>query len=176
MPFERSAAPGSVRSGTLGHPHSGALRPTVVRARHHEMHGGVPIHTTGEFEYAGEKGPRICPFQCSYRHALREWVEIVGDRGAIWMHAFVHGNPKEAVVEIHTDPMLENADTLADRESQRIVLRDCVQDVVMIQTLSRIALGLDPLDPTWPQWSLDTQRVIDAIMKSAHNGGSDTPV
>ena len=147
--------------------------PTVVRARQHELHGGVPIHVTGELEFPGEKGPRICPFQCSYRHPLREWAEIIGDRGSIWIHDFVHGDATEAAFEIHTDTVLKELDTIVDRGVERIAVDDCVQEAEMIQTFSRIALGEDPLDPQWPRWALDTQRVIDAIMESGRRDGGD---
>lgn len=150
--------------------------PTVVRARHHEMHGGVPIHTSGELEFPGDDEPRICQFQCSYRHPLREWAEIVGDRGSIWVHDFVHGDSTGAAFEIHTDTVLENLDTVVDRGVERIVVNECMQEVEMIQTFSDIALGTSPVDPQWPQQSLDTQRVIDAIMESGRLGGADTAV
>ena len=32
--------------------------PVIVRARHHEVIGGVPVHTTGELEFEGPEGPR----------------------------------------------------------------------------------------------------------------------
>ena len=150
--------------------------PKVVRARHHEKHGGVPIHTSGELEFPGDDGPRICQFQCSYRHPLREWAEIVGDRGSIWIHDFVHGDTTGAAFEIHTDAVLKDLDTLVDRGVERVVVNDCMQEAEMIQTFSRIALGETPIDPQWPRWALDTQRVIDAIMSSGRSDGADTAV
>ena len=150
--------------------------PTLVRARHHELHDGVPIHTSGELEFAGDHGPVVCHFQCSYRHPLRQWVEIIGDRGSIWIHDFVHGNPNEAVFEIHQDTILKNADTLIDESFERIVVAHCVQEAEMIQSFSRIAVGEVPLDPQWPRWTLDTQRIIDAIMESARQDGADVTI
>jgi hypothetical protein len=37
----------------------------------------------------------------------------------------------------------------------------------MVERFSRIAAGLDPIDPQWPRWALDTQRVMDAVMSAA---------
>ena len=150
--------------------------PTVVRARHHELHDGVPIHTSGELEFAGDHGPVVCHFQCSYRHPLRQWVEIIGDRGSIWIHDFVHGNPNEAVFKIHQDTTLKNADTLIDEKFERIVVAHSVQEAEMIQSFSRIVVGEVPLDPQWPRWTLDTQRIIDAIMESARQDGADVTI
>ena len=147
--------------------------PTVVRARHHEMHGGVPIHTTGELQFEGEEGPRIARFQCSFRHPLRQWVEIVGPHGSVWMHDFVIASPTEAVLEIETESRLTEGDAAHQRHRERVVVPDCVQEAEMIERFSRIATGDAPLDPQWPRWALETQRVVDGIMSSASADGAD---
>jgi predicted dehydrogenase len=141
--------------------------PTAVRARHHELHEGVPIHTTAELEFAGPEGPRIARFQCSFRHPLRQWVEIVGEHGAMWMHDFVIGSPTEAVIDLETESSLTEGDAAHRRHHERITVNDCVQQTAMVERFSRIAAGLDPIDPQWPRWALDTQRVMDAVMSAA---------
>ncbi len=147
--------------------------PTIVRARHHEIHDGVPIHTTGELQFDGIEGPRIARFQCSFRHPLRQWVEIVGEQGAMWMHDFVIGSPTEAVLEIETESTLTEGDAAHQRHCERLVIPDCVQETEMIERFSRIALGMDPIDPRWPRWALETQQVVDGIMSSASADGAD---
>ena len=147
--------------------------PVVVRARHHEVHRDVPIHTTGELVFAGPEGPRVARFQCSFRHPLRQWVEIVGEHGAMWMHDFVIGSPTEAVIDLETESSLTEGDAAHRRHHERIVVQDCVQEVEMIERFSRIAAGTDPIDPQWPRWALDTQRVMDAVMSSAAADGAD---
>ena len=147
--------------------------PVVVRARHHRMHGGVPIHTSGELEFRGPDGPRLARFQCSFCHPLRQWVEIVGDEGCIRMPDFVIGSPTEAEIEIETESILTEGDAAHRRTRERVVVSDCTQEVEMIETFSRIAMGAEPLDPRWPRWALDTQRVVDAIMSSASADGTN---
>lgn len=147
--------------------------PTIVRARHHEMRGGVPIHTTGELQFDGTEGPRIARFQCSFRHPLRQWVEIVGKNAAMWMHDFVIGSPTEAVLDIETESSLTEGDAAHECHHERVVVPDCVQEAEMIECFSRIAAGMEPIDPRWPRWALDTQRVIDGIMSSASADGVD---
>lgn len=146
--------------------------PRVVRARHHEMHGGVPIHTTGELDFDGPQGPRIARFQCSFRHPLRQWIEIVGDEGCMRIPDFVIGSPTEAEIEIETESMLTEGDAAQRRTRERLVVEDCVQEAEMIECFSRIAAGMDPIDPQWPRWAIETQRVIDAIMSSASADGA----
>ena len=145
--------------------------PCVVRAWHHQMHGGVPIHTTGELVFEGCSGLRLARFQCSYCHPLRQWVEIVGDGGCIRIPDFVIGSPSEAEVEIETESTLNELETLHRRTLERIVVENCIQEAEMIECFSRIAAGIDPIDSQWPRWAIETQRVTDAIMNSAEAGG-----
>lgn len=147
--------------------------PVVVRARHHEMHGDVPVHTTGEMEFVGPEGPRIARFQCSFRHPLRQWVEIVGDDGTMWMHDYVIGSPTEAAIDVETESSLTEGDAAHVRRRERLLVADCVQEAEMIERFSRIASGQEPVDPQWPRWALETQLVVDAIMSSASVDGTD---
>ena len=146
--------------------------PGLVRARHHEMRGGVPIHTSGELEFAGPDGPRLARFHCSFRHPLRQWVEIVGDEGCLRMPDFVIGSPTEAEIQIETESSLTEGDAAQRCTRERLVVEDCVQEAEMIECFSRIAAGMNPVDPQWSQWALDTQRVTDAIMSSANANGA----
>lgn len=147
--------------------------PCVVRARHHDMYGGVPIHTTGELEFEKPGCLKLARFQCSYCHPLRQWIEIVGDQGCITIPDFVIGSPTEAEFEIETESSLTEIETVHRRISERLVVKGCVQEAEMIECFSRIAVGIDPIDPQWPRWAIETQRVTDAIMRSASNGGAD---
>ena len=147
--------------------------PCVVRARHHKMHSGVPIHTTGELVFDGCSGLRLARFQCSYCHPLRQWVEIVGDEGCIRIPDFVIGSPSEAEVEFETQSTLNDLETIHRRTFERFVVENCIQEVEMIECFSRIAAGIDPIDSQWPRWAIETQRVTDAIMSSAEADGSN---
>lgn len=147
--------------------------PVIVRARHHEVIGGVPVHTTGELEFEGPEGPRLARFQCSFRHPLRQWVEMVGQDGTMWMHDFVIGSPTEAAIEVETESTLTEGDAAHVRRSERLLVTDSIQEVEMVERFSRIAAGHEPVDPQWPRWALETQKVIDAIMSSASAEGVD---
>ncbi len=45
------------------------------------------------------------------------------------------------------------------------------QETKLFRTFARLALGGSP-DPFWPEISLKTQRVLDACLLSAQNGGA----
>ncbi|MBC02504.1 MAG: oxidoreductase [Phycisphaerae bacterium] len=150
--------------------------PARVRARHHAMCGGVPIDTSGELEFEGPDGPRIARFHCSFRHPLRQWVEIVGDEGCLRMQDFVIGSPTEAEILIETESSLTEGDAAHRWTRERLVVEDCVQEAEMIECFSRIAAGMEPVDPQWPRWAMETQRVTDAVMSSASANGADIEI
>ena len=85
---------------------------------------------------------------------------------------FVIGSPTEAEIEIETESMLTEGDAAQRRTRERLVVEDCVQEAEMIECFSRIAAGMDPIDPQWPRWAIETQRVTDAIMSSASADGA----
>ena len=132
-----------------------------------------PQSVIGELVFEGCSGLRLARFQCSYCHPLRQWVEIVGDKGCIRIPDFVIGSPSEAEVEIETESTLNDLETLHRRTLERLVVENCIQEAEMIECFSRIAAGIDPIDSQWPRWAIETQRVTDAIMKSAVAGGSN---
>ena len=88
----------------------------------------------------------------------------------MWMHDFVIGSPTEAVIDLETESSLTEGDAAHRRNRERIVVKDCVQEIAMVERFSRIAAGIDPVDPQWPRWALDTQRVMDAVMSAASEG------
>ncbi|MAD19627.1 MAG: hypothetical protein CMJ52_05315 [Planctomycetaceae bacterium] len=150
--------------------------PEAVRARHHRMHGAIPIHTTAELDFPGPDGVRHAMIQCSFLHPLRQWVEICGPDGAMWMEDFVIGSPTEAVLRLETESNLTDRDLVHERRIERIVVEDCVQEVEMIRRFSDIARNDRPLEPRWATRSHETQRVVDAIMASASVGGARIPI
>lgn len=88
------------------------------------------------------------------------------------MPDFVIGSPTEAEIQIETESSLTEGDAAQRCTRERLVVEDCVQEAEMIECFSRIAAGMNPVDPQWSQWALDTQRVTDAIMSSASANGA----
>ena len=170
--------------------------PRTVRARHHETINGVPVHTSGDLEFDGPEGKRIVRFQCSFLHPLRQWLEIVADDACIRMNDFVLPQDGIAELEISSESRLDDRSSELEKSrisqigsriakrilsktlrsesgtSEKILIENCNQEAEMIECFSMIAAGINPIDPQWPRWALDTQRVTDAIMSSAGADGS----
>ena len=150
--------------------------PSQVRATHHRLHHGIPIHTTAELDFPGTDGGRHAFLHCSFVHPLRQWVEICGSAGTMRMDDFVIGSPTEACLQLETESRLTEKDLVHERRTERIVTRDCIQEVEMIRNFSEIARGATPLPPGWSDMSHATQKVIDAIMSSASADGASVPI
>ncbi|MDG2022277.1 MAG: Gfo/Idh/MocA family oxidoreductase [Phycisphaerales bacterium] len=150
--------------------------PSRVHARHHRLHHGVPIHTTAELDFPGTNGDRHGFLDCSFVHPLRQWVEICGPAGTMRMDDFVIGSPTEACIQLETESRLTEKDLVHERRTERLVTRDCIQEVEMMRNFSEIARGATPLQPGWGDMSHATQKVIDAIMSSASADGASVSI
>lgn len=150
--------------------------PDSVRARHHRLHGAVPIHSSAELDFPGRDGVRHAFIQCSFVHPLAQWVEICGAEGSMRLDDFVIGSPTEAVIQLETESRLTEQDLVHERRLERIVTEDCVQEVEMIRRFSDLARGALPLEPIWGVRSHETQRIVDAIMSSASVDGARVPI
>ncbi|MDA0296160.1 MAG: Gfo/Idh/MocA family oxidoreductase [Planctomycetota bacterium] len=150
--------------------------PDAVRARHHRLHNGVPIHTSAEMDFSGVDEDRHAFLSCSFVHPLRQWVEICGPTGTMRMDDFVIGSPTEACLHLETESRLTEKDLIHERQIERLVTPDCIQEVEMMRTFSEIARGATPLQPGWGAMSHSTQKVIDAIMNSASADGKSVTI
>ena len=146
--------------------------PDSVRARHHRMHGSIPIHSSAELDFPGRDGVRQAFIQCSFIHPLAQWVEICGPEGLMRMDDFVIGSPTEAALHLETESRLTEQDLAHERRLERIVAEDCIQEEEMIRHFSDIVRGVRELEPAWGERSHETQRIVDAIMSSASAGGT----
>ena len=147
--------------------------PKSVRARHHQSHASVPTHTTAEMSFSGTDGDRHAFLHCSFLHPLRQRVEICGSIGTMRLDDFVIGSPTKACLYLETESRLTEYDLVAERRVECLTTENCVQEVEMIRNFSEIARGTTPLQPSWGERSHATQRVIDAIMNSASQDGTN---
>ena len=104
-------------------------------------------------------GGRTASFQCGFDAVWRKWFEIAGTNGSIVCDDFV--NPwdvAKARFWFHT----------SQAQATQHVHPDCIQEVRMVETFCDIVRS-GRLEPRWPEVSLSTQRVCDAIAESARD-------
>lgn len=144
-------------------------RPARVRARAHARDRGVVTDLSGSMDFGGG---RRAEFHCSFDHADRQTVEFLGRRGRLACEDFVHGHLHEHTVE------------LPGRGSARVRdpdYRQPDQVQLMYERFSRMAAGEEGPPAAdaaafWGRVAYTTQCVVDALHRSALDGGAEVEV
>jgi len=149
--------------------------PASVTGRMIAEQNGVPIEFSGELVFASGA---TSSFYCSFQTELQQWGHISGTKGGVSVPDFVipfYG--AEAAFEVNQPVFLQKGCTFHFRSHpKRYAVKEYseampeAQEVNMIRTFSNLALSGKP-DPVWCEWAMNTQKVLDACLTSARNGG-----
>jgi predicted dehydrogenase len=126
----------------------------------------VPLEFSGELVFADGVS---AGFYCSFTAPLQQWVNVSGTQGWLRMDDFVHPNPPLAPTFQLNGVEVPVPAGAADAGGPR------AQDVNMFRHFAE-QVRSGRLNADWPQWSLKTQLVQDACLRSARNGGRPEPV
>ena len=126
----------------------------------------VPLEFSGELVFADGVS---AGFYCSFTAPLQQWVNVSGTQGWLRMDDFVHPNPPLAPTFQLNGVEVPVPAGAADAGGPR------AQDVNMFRHFAE-QVRSGRLNTDWPQWSLKTQLVQDACLRSARNGGRPEPV
>lgn len=154
-------------------------RPQRVSGRLLASHGtvGKPVPTefSGELLFAGGV---TASFYCSFTTEIQQWGHISGSKGSVHLSDFVlpfYGcettfevNQPTYRVEGCEFQMQSHARKFAVREYSEGVLG--AQEVTMIRTFSDLVASGN-VDPKWGDIALQTQEVMEACLRSAHDDG-----
>lgn len=112
---------------------------------------------------------RVLQFHCSFRHAFRQTVEIIGDNCILTLDDFViprfESKASYSIERFSGFPLVDR-DTSIVSATEKVWFTDCSQDQNMFTCFSNIVLS-KTIDSKWHEISRRTQRTIDAIMKSS---------
>lgn len=139
---------------------------------------GVPLEFSGELLYAS--GPTTS-FYCSFLAEHQQWVHLSGTKGSVELRDFVQPYYASEVEFTASNPRFEaeGCDFRMERHDTRHAVPEyanshaSAQETKLFRHFARLALGGQP-DDHWPRIALQTQRILDACLDSARNGG--TPV
>lgn len=155
--------------------------PLSVRARMlSTLHGeGSPAAVPGEFTAELTFGDGVtASFYNSFVTENQQWVHLSGERGYLAMSDFVlpyHGSEVSAMVGNDLF-RVNNCDFHMEKHQRTFSLAEYssgfpgAQEVRLIEEFSQIVLS-GQLSDIWPEWTLATQRVLDACWQSATNDG-----
>jgi predicted dehydrogenase len=129
-----------------------------------------PLEFSGELFFADGVS---AGFYCSFMVPNQRWVNISGAKGSLRMDDFVHPfHPHEPSYQLNDVSVPVKVCDCPGPHDQSITR---AQDVNMFRNFaSQVRSG--QLNAEWPEWTLRTQRVQDACLESAQNGGRPVPV
>jgi len=137
----------------------------------------VPIQLSAEMVF--ESGV-TASFYCSFETEHQQWFHISGTKGNVRIDDFVlpfHG-PDVAFTTGNAFFDVDVCQFHMEQHDERIPVREysdghhTAQEVKLFRNFSDLVLGGEP-DPTWPEISLKTQKVLDACLNSAREGGKE---
>ncbi|GAB4136402.1 MAG: Gfo/Idh/MocA family oxidoreductase [Planctomycetaceae bacterium] len=124
-----------------------------------QWHNDVDMSFSGMMWFADN---RFASFDCSFDTLARRWFEVTGTTGSIVCDDFVIPWQADKVrYWTHAD----------EGESVERTSATDIQEVQMIEEFTRCAFA-DSLNPRWPNETLATQRICDALSESARTGKS----
>ena len=137
----------------------------------------VPTDFSGELFFAGGVSSS---FYCSFLTENQEWANLSGTAGNISLEDFVLPfKNAEVAFTIHNAVFNQDGcDFQMEGHSRRVAVHEysdsapSAQETNLFRSFSALVLGGTP-DPHWPDIALKTQRVIDACLASAHDGGRE---
>ena len=144
------------------------------------LHGqGSPEAVPGEFSAELVfPGGVTASFYNSFITENQQWAHLSGERGYVSISDFVlpyHG--AEVTATVGNDFFrVNNCDFHMEKHHRQFALHEYssafpgAQEVRLIEEFSQLALSGKP-SPLWPEWTLSTQRVLDACWQSAKSDG-----
>lgn len=160
------------------------------------MRGQMPIEVRGRVlsELQGSSSPSAVPgefaadlifpggvsasFYSSFVTENQQWLHASGSKGYLRVNDFVLpflGSEVQAFVG-HDHFHIDNCDFHMENHLQRHAVREydagesTAQEVQMVRNFANLVLSGVSSDE-WPEWTLKTQKVLDACMESAKQGG-----
>jgi D-xylose 1-dehydrogenase (NADP+, D-xylono-1,5-lactone-forming) len=130
-----------------------AEEPVRVWARARYLHG-VDVEMNGAMWFADG---RVATFDCSFKEPLRQWLEIVGETGSVFVRD-MWLPPADAVFEVRREGKGYETETHATPGHDQIQF--------MLEDFGRFVLEGQPVAPD-PEEAVKTLRVLDALARSA---------
>jgi predicted dehydrogenase len=138
----------------------------------------IPTEFSGELFYPDGIS---ATFYCSFVTELQQWANVSGTRGYLHVRDFVlpFFGPELSFEVSNLVFNVRGCDFNMEDHTRRLAVAEYgngnvnAQETRMFETFARLVFSGQP-DPTWGEISLNTQRVLDACLRSARSGG--TPV
>jgi predicted dehydrogenase len=142
-----------------------------VRATLFEEKNGVPVDLRGDLIFSDS---RTASFHCSFNTTLEQSCRISGTKGALTLDDFVLpcDNEKAAFTIERQEEVGEGSNFSTRSLNREVELTGEAesQKTLLFRNFGKLVLGGER-DLYWPEISLLTQRVMDALLESALGDG-----
>ena len=127
----------------------------------------VPTHLMAQMRFGNKTGS----FMCSFKSAFRNSAEFVGSKAVLSLEDFVvTGKLETASYKVTQTTFGAKAETFPLVTLKDEELKTGVQHAKLVETFSGLVAS-GKVDETWPEQTYQTQLVLDAMVKSAEQGG-----
>lgn len=128
---------------------------------------GVPLHAVAMMRFSGG---RTASFDCSFRHCLRQWAEVVGEKATLSLDDFVVPKTRStSSYSVMTGAIGEKALTFPQEKTTKIV-ESPEQHTNLVECLSKL-VAEGKRDDFWPKVALQTNQLMVALDTSAQKKG-----
>jgi len=115
-------------------------------------------------------GQRSATFDCSFMHPVRQWVEFVGSKAVMRIEDFVIASEKDQSFTVEKQNFGDRAVFVPKEQVMKETVSGCIPHQELIVNFSKIVLS-GKVEEFWPEVSLKTQQVLNALMVSARKDG-----
>ena len=153
-----------------------SLRATMLTsASRHDSPDAVPTELSAELFF--ENGVSAT-FYNSFLTETQQWVHVGGTQGSLRVDDFVlpHPGGRLDITVSHPNFVVNGCKFTMEKHLNEHSVNEehsnhpDAQETKLFRNFARLALRGTP-DPFWPEVALKTQRILDACLKSARNGG-----
>jgi len=149
--------------------------PREVTARILSQSEALPSRPSAPVDFSGElifEGNVSADFYCSFLAARQQWISVSGQKGWLRLPDFVHPlDSYEPAFEVNQAAVRVAAEVKCpDGTDATLPGHPTAQDTRMFRNFANQILS-GQLNDDWPLWALQTQKVLDACLQSAQNGG-----
>ena len=149
--------------------------PREVTAKILSQSEALPDCPTAPVEFSGElifEGNVSAGFYCSFLAARQQWISVSGRKGWLRLPDFVHPlDSYEPAFEVNQAAVRVAAEVKCPPGADATLPgHPTAQDTLMFRNFANQIFS-GQLNNDWPLWALQTQKVLDACLQSAQNGG-----
>jgi len=130
---------------------------------------GVPLHAIGSMHFSGN---RLATFDCSFKHAWRQWAEVCSERCSLRIDDFVIPNRiDQCSFTVDEVSLGDRALTLPRQEVARKDFGGKPQHTLLVERFSSI-VSSGQIEDSWPKMSELTNLLLTSMVSSAQQGGA----